>query len=180
MKKALLSAGFVLCVLGFALAGWTGSAPGPDASLYDALARFHGHRCAGSLLGARMGFAAKAALGDKVGKGKLRAVYYAAACPLDGIQMTTGCTLGNGTIEAKGKEERRLVLSVDGVPGSVEATLTPEAAEQARVFKDLSKTAKGLPQRSPERQRAGERMEEILKALASAPEATLVIVSASQ
>ncbi|MBI5441175.1 MAG: formylmethanofuran dehydrogenase subunit E family protein [Deltaproteobacteria bacterium] len=86
---------------------------------------FHGHRCAGSLLGARLGFAAKAALGDNAGKGKVRAVHFSAACPLDGIQVTTGCTLGNSTIEVKDKKEMRLVLSVDGVPGAVEAKPTP-------------------------------------------------------
>lgn len=173
MKKTFLAAGLVLCTLAFAVAGRT-AAPVPDASLYDALAKFHGHRCAGSLL------AAKAALGDKTGKGKVRAAYDAAACPLDGIQVSTGCTLGNGTIESKGKKEMRLVLTVDGVPGAVEAKPTPEATKLGGEFKDLSKKAKELAKGSPERVRIEARMDEVLKTLESAPEEDLVILKVSR
>lgn len=176
MKKAFLPAGLILCALAFAVAG-RAAAAAPDASVYETLGKFHGHRCAGSLLGARLGFAAKAALGDKAGKGKVRAVYDAAACPLDGIQVSTGCTLGNGTIESKGKKEMRLVLTVDGVPGAVEAKATPQATKLGGEFKELSKKARELAKGSAERVKTEARMEEILKTLESAPDEDLVIVT---
>ncbi|MEW6490199.1 MAG: formylmethanofuran dehydrogenase subunit E family protein [Thermodesulfobacteriota bacterium] len=148
------------------------AAPGPGT--YEALATFHGHTCGGSILGARMGAAAKAALGDSATMGKVRAVYYATACPLDGIQVTTGCTLGNGTIEVKDEKEMKLRLTVDGLPGLVEARPTDAALALGKESKDLAKKARELPQGSPQRVTLEARVAEIFAELKAAPDAEVV------
>ena len=63
--------------------------------LYD----FHGHRCPMSTMGARLGIAAMAALGvTKADQFRVEGRYLARNCALDGIQYTTGCTMGNGNL----------------------------------------------------------------------------------
>ncbi|MBI5017842.1 MAG: formylmethanofuran dehydrogenase subunit E family protein [Deltaproteobacteria bacterium] len=153
------------------------TAAAPDAGVFDALHRFHGHRCGGSILGARLGAAARSALGDEVSKGKVRAVYYATGCPLDGIQVTTGSTLGNGTIEVKDRKEMRLRLSVEGVRGAVEARPTELALALGSESKVLTKKAKGLPQGSPERAELEARVAEIFARLETAPDGEVVLTT---
>jgi formylmethanofuran dehydrogenase subunit E len=161
-------------VLVLALLAPTAGAAAPDPGVFEAVSRFHGHRCGGSILGARMGAAAKAALGDKVSKGKVRAVSYSAACAVDGIQVTTGCTLGNGTIEVKDKKEMKLRLAVDGVPGAVEASPTEWASALGKESRDLSKKARELPAGSPERVRLEARVAEIFAQLEAASDEEIV------
>ena len=62
------------------------SAP-PHGEIYTFLERFHGHTCAGSLMGLRLGLAAKEAL---KAKGKLKAKCFLLACPVHGIQVGAG------------------------------------------------------------------------------------------
>ena len=58
------------------------SAPSADPALYELLQKFHGHTCAGSLFGARLGLAAKQALKDAGGTGNFTARYYDLSCPV--------------------------------------------------------------------------------------------------
>ncbi|CAG1001339.1 partial formylmethanofuran dehydrogenase subunit E, partial [Anaerolineae bacterium] len=122
-----------------ALAGTGGSgaraeavAGAPDPGLYDFLARFHGHTCAGSLMGARLGLAAKVALKEAGGEGKLKARYFDHSCPVDGIQVAAGTTLGNKAMEVVNKNEHRLLLTAEKNGRQVEARLTRLAEEKAK------------------------------------------------
>jgi formylmethanofuran dehydrogenase subunit E len=76
----------------------TASSAPPDAEVYTFLERFHGHTCAGSLMGLRLGVAAKEALKEN---GKLKAKCFVLARPVDGIQVGAGTTYGNKALEAE-------------------------------------------------------------------------------
>ena len=162
-------------------AGGAGASPqagaaAPDPALYDFLARFHGHTCAGSLMGARLGLAAKAALKAAGGEGKLKARYFDHSCPVDGIQVTAGTTLGNKAMEVVDKNEHRLLLTAEKNGRQVEARLTRLAEEKAKPTRDLSKKARALPAGSPERQRLEKEIEEVYAWLRTAPDAEVVTV----
>ncbi len=166
-----------------ALAGAGGSgaraeagAGAPDPGLYDVLARFHGHTCAGSLMGARLGLAAKAALKEAGGEGKLKARYFDNSCPIDGIQVAAGTTLGNKAMEVVDRNEHRLLLTAEKNGRQVEARLTKLAEEKAKPTRELSKKARALPAGSPERQRLEKEIEEIFAWFRNAPDAEVVTV----
>lgn len=161
-------------------AGGAGASPqaaaAPDPGLYDFLARFHGHTCAGSLMGARLGLAAKAALKAAGGEGKLKARYFDHSCPVDGIQVTAGTTLGNKAIEVMDKNEHRLLLTAEKNGRQVEARLTKLAEEKAKPTREISKKARALPSGSPERQRLEKEVEEVYAWFRTAPDAEVVTV----
>lgn len=146
--------------------------PSPD--LYAALARFHGHTCAGSLMGARLGLAARAALERAGAGGKLKAQYFSHSCPVDGIQVAAGTTYGNGAIAVQDRDEHRLVLSDEAGGRKVEARVTARAMEKARTSRALAKKARALPAGSPERARLEQEVEAIFAWLRTAPEAEVV------
>ncbi len=78
---------------------------------FDGLYNFHGHRCPMSTMGARLALAAMSALGvGKADQFLIEADYGIKNCALDGIQYTTGCTLGNGNISCSGSGKPLLVL----------------------------------------------------------------------
>lgn len=164
-----------LAVGGTGVRAETGAAT-PDSGLYDVLARFHGHTCAGSLMGARLGLAAKAALKAAGGEGKLKARYLDHSCPVDGIQVAAGTTLGNKAMEVVDKNEHRLLLTAEKNGRQVEARLTKLAEEKAKPTRDLSKKARALPAGSPERQRLEKEVEEIFTWFRTAPDAEVVKV----
>src|SRR5512136_1545214 len=98
MKKTrsfVISGGLVIILLASLYARDLGlnsqsAGPSPDrAEICRFLERFHGHTCPGSLMGLRLGMAAKEAL---KGSGKLRAKCFALSCPVDGIQVGAGTT----------------------------------------------------------------------------------------
>lgn len=148
----------------------------PDPGLYDFLARFHGHTCAGSLMGARLGLAAKAALKAAGGEGKLKATYFDQSCPVDGIQVAAGTTLGNKAMEVVDKNEHRLLLTAEKNGRQVEARLTRLAEEKAKPTRELSKKARALPAGSPERQRLEKEVEDVYAWFRTAPDAEVVTV----
>ena len=62
-------------------------------------ARLHGHYCPGLASGVMAGWAGMKRLGfDNTGMEELLAVVECNNCFVDGIQMTTGCTLGNNAL----------------------------------------------------------------------------------
>ena len=79
-----------------------------DAEMCAFLESFHGHTCAGSLMGLRRGLSAKKAL---KGHGKLKAKTFILACPVDGIQVATGATFGNKTITLEDRNKLYLILT---------------------------------------------------------------------
>lgn len=147
-----------------------------DPGIFEQLEKFHGHTCGGSLMGARLGLAAKAALKAAGGEGKIKARYYNLSCPVDGVQIAAGTTFGNRAIEVEDKGEQRLLLTAEKDNRQVEARLTKLAEEKGTLSRELSKKARELPVRSPERQRLEAEVEEIFTWLRTAPDADVVIV----
>lgn len=145
-----------------------------DRSLYDDLARLHGHRCPMSILGARLGAAALDAVAEG---GRLQARFHHQTCALDGIQVTTHCTAGNGNLQARPQGQHRLLLWREGATAGVEASLTPGALERGKAYARLREEAASLPAGSEERKALEVRMENLLHALEAAPEAELVRVT---
>lgn len=150
----------------------------PSAESYALLEQFHGHVCGGSLFGARLGQAAKDALIAAGGKGKLTARYFDLSCPVDGIQVATGTTYGNGALKVDDRNEHRLILTAEGNKQQVEATLTSKASKQALRSKELSKKARNLPENSAERTKLEAEVEEIISWLSSAPTDDVVVITA--
>ena len=73
----------------------------PVGALVNQLATFYGQACAGSIFGARLGFAASEALKKKGGRGGFRARYYDLSCPAAGTataMMHRPCRIGASTV----------------------------------------------------------------------------------
>ncbi len=144
-----------------------------DPGFFALLARLHGHRCPMSILGARLGWAALAALGERSAPGRLAATYYHQTCALDGIQLATGCTPGNGNLTVLPEGEHRLVLRSDRGE-RVTARLTPRALDLGGAYGALGAEAAALPPQSPDRAALTARREALLRDLEGAPEGALV------
>lgn len=145
--------------------------------LFTVLERFHGHTCGGSLMGARLGLAARAALERAGVEGKLQAQYYnSLSCPVDGIQVMAGTTYGNRALEVQDCGEHRLVLSDEKSGRQVEARITTGAMEKAGASREMAKKARALPVGSPERKKLEQEIETIFAWLKTAPETEVVTV----
>jgi len=146
-------------------------------AMFDQLEAFHGHVCAGSIFGARMGLAAKEALKKAGGTGKFTAKYYDLSCPVDGVQVGAGTTYGNAALVVEDRDEHRLVLTAEGNKRKVEARLTRKAEELGLRSRDLGKKAKALPAGSPERVQLEREIEEIFSWLKTAPDEEVLVVT---
>ncbi|MBN1831653.1 MAG: formylmethanofuran dehydrogenase subunit E family protein [Deltaproteobacteria bacterium] len=122
------------------------SAP-PDAEMCSFLERFHGHTCPGSLMGLRLGLAAKEALNAQ---GRITAKTLMLACSVDGIQVATGATIGNRALTLEDRGEMALILTDVQTDKQVEARLTQEAMNRAKIFRELSGNARTMDDGSPE------------------------------
>ncbi|MDD2733673.1 MAG: formylmethanofuran dehydrogenase subunit E family protein [Desulfuromonadaceae bacterium] len=149
----------------------------PMPALFSQLEAFHGHVCAGSIFGARIGLAAKEALKRAGGTGKFVAQYYDLSCPVDGVQVGAGTTYGNAALAVEDRDEHRLVLTAEGNKRKVEARLTKKAEELGLKSRDLGKKAKALPAGSPERVQFEREIEEIFSWLKTAPDEEVVVVT---
>lgn len=150
----------------------------PSTSLYAQLESFHGHVCAGSLFGARLGLAARETLTAAGGTGKFKAHYYDLSCPVDGIQLGAGTTYGNKAISVTDRDEHRLVLTAEGNGMWVEAKLTPRAEEMGLKSRELGKRAKALPAGTPAREQLEREIDTVYTWLKTAPAVEIVILSA--
>jgi formylmethanofuran dehydrogenase subunit E len=148
------------------------SAP-PDAEIYTFLERFHGHTCAGSLMGLRLGLAAKEAL---KGHGKLKAKCFVLACPVDGIQVGAGTTYGNKALEVEDRNELYLILTDVESGRQVEARLTKKAEEMGKNIRDLSSKSGSYTPGSPEQVRFQEEKNAILDWFRTAPDLEVVTI----
>lgn len=153
----------------------TGTKPVP--AMFSQLETFHGHVCAGSIFGARMGLAAKGELKKAGGTGKFTARYYDLSCPVDGVQVGAGTTYGNAALAVEDRDEHRLVLTAAGNKRKVEARLTRKAEEFGLKSRDLGKKAKALTAGSPERVQLERETEEIFSWLKTAPDEEVVVVT---
>lgn len=145
--------------------------------LYSQLENFHGHVCAGSIFGARLGLAAREALKAAGGTGKFTARYYDLSCPVDGIQVAAGTTYGNKALTVQDRDEHRLILTAEGNKRSVEARLTKKAEDIGLRSRDLGDKVKSLPANAPERVALEREVEEIYTWLKIAPVDDVVIVT---
>lgn len=153
------------------------AAPSPDPAVYELLQQFHGHSCAGSLCGARLGLAARQALKEAGGTGRFTARYYDLSCPVDGIQLTTGSTYGNRQLTVDDRDEQRLILTASGNKRQVEARLTEKAAAVGEQSLKLKRQAAALLLSSPERRQLEEEIESLYTWLKTAPDAEVVVVT---
>ncbi len=149
----------------------------PTPALYSQLESFHGHVCAGSIFGARIGLAAKEALKAAGGTGKFSAQYYELSCPVDGIQLAAGTTYGNKALTVEDRDEHRLVLTAEENKLAVEAKLTKRAEEMGIKGRDLRKKAKALPASAPERLQLEQEVEEVYLWLKNTPADEVVTVT---
>ncbi|MDF1555387.1 MAG: formylmethanofuran dehydrogenase subunit E family protein [Deferrisomatales bacterium] len=176
-KPLIHLASAVVVALGLALVAqislvWAAE-PAPE--FYDRLEQMHGHTCGGSLMGARLGFAARRALQEAGATGKVKATYYDHSCPVDGIQLAAGTTYGNRAIEVVDRDEHRLVLTPAEGP-RVEARITESALDRVKPSRALAKEARKLPQGSPERAELERQVAAIFDWLRTAPESDVVVV----
>ncbi len=91
---------------------------------------FHGHLGPFAVIGYRMGLAANRELGESAMK--KRAVVYSGrktpmSCMIDGIQLSSGCTMGKGNISVEDKGEPRSMFS------NREGTVSVEISLQEKV-----------------------------------------------
>ncbi len=145
----------------------------PDPEIYKFLERFHGHTCPGSLMGLRLGMAAKDAL---KGHGKLKAKCFVLACPVDGIQVGAGTTYGNKALEVEDRNELYLVLTDADSGRRVEARLTQKAEEMGKSYRDLSASIRSAAAGSPERTRLEKDREAVLDWFRTAPDSDVVTI----
>lgn len=123
------------------------SSGGVPPELFEEIYRRHGHRCPMSTLGGRLGYAAIRHLAAGPEE-DLLAIYHIRTCALEGIGVSTGCTLaaGNLRVREEGRHALTLVRRQDGA--GVEATLREEALaiawEYRRVSELLERERPGL------------------------------------
>ena len=150
----------------------------PDRELFAALERLHGHRCPMSILGARLGWAARSALGvDTDAWRRLRCHYHHRTCAVDGIQLATQCTAGNGNLEVLAEGDHRLVLTAVDDGRRVEARPTVLALQQGRRYGELRAHAETLPADSDAQRAVHAEIAALLDHLATAPQHELVAVT---
>jgi formylmethanofuran dehydrogenase subunit E len=129
-----------------------------------------------SILGARLGLAALQHLGGGRPGRRLSARYLHQTCALDGIQLATSCTLGNGNLQIDAKGEHRLLLWDPETREQARVRLTPEALETGRRYGEMRRSLEGLAPDSSERPALEERMEGLLHDLEAAPTPSLVAI----
>jgi len=149
----------------------------PVGALVNQLATFYGQACAGSIFGARLGFAASEALKKKGGRGGFRARYYDLACPAEATQPSCGHGYGNNALTEQNWGKHRLVLTSEANKCAVEARLTRKAEEMGLVSHDLLGKINALPASSPERLLLEREVEEIYVWLGTAPADEVVLVT---
>jgi len=148
------------------------SAP-PNAEMCAFLEKFHGHICPGSLMGLRLGLAAKEALNAQ---GRIEAKTFLLACHVDGIQVGAGTTYGNRALTVEDRNELYLILTDVKSGKKVEARLTEEAMEEGKGFRELSAKYRSLEAGSPEQLAVKKEIDDILNWYRTAPDSEVVTV----
>jgi len=95
--------------------------------------RVHGHVCPLVLLGARQARVASALLSGRMGTGRAFAFARSRACALDGIQLFSGCTLGNGNLVLLRGNDFSLTLTHEGAQRAVRVTPDPGLVREIRL-----------------------------------------------
>jgi formylmethanofuran dehydrogenase subunit E len=149
----------------------------PAAALLNQLATFYGHVCAGSIFGARLGFAASEVLKNKGATGGFRARYYDLTCPVDDPHLVAITSCGCNSMAVPNRGEHRLVLTSDVAKCAVEARLTRKAEEMGIRSRNLVERIHDLPPGAAERLVLEEKVEEIYTWLGTAPADEVVLIT---
>jgi formylmethanofuran dehydrogenase subunit E len=144
-----------------------------DTVIYSFLEKFHGHTCPGSLMGLRLGLAAKEAL---KAKGKMKAKCFVLACPVDGIQVGAGTTYGNKALEVEDRNELYMILTDVENGRQVEAHLTKKAEEMGNNFRDISGKVRTYSAGSPEKLQLEKERDAILDWFRTAQDSEVVSI----
>jgi formylmethanofuran dehydrogenase subunit E len=130
-------------------------------------ARLHGHYCPGLAFGVVAGRAGMKRLGfDNTGMEELVAVVECNNCFVDGIQMTTGCSLGNNALIYKDLGKTAVTIMSRKTGCAVRIALKPrqwdreDSSELDREAADLFRRIVKERQQDPE---ASKRMQELFR-----------------
>ena len=145
--------------------------PAPETCAF--LEQFHGHTCAGSLMGLRLGLVAEEAMGDH---GKLKAKCSLLACPVDGIQIGAKATYGNKALEVEDKDELCLILTDIQSGRQVEARLTEKAVEMGKRFREFSGKARSYKAGSHGQHEARKEADDVLDWFRTAADTDVVSI----
>lgn len=123
--------------------------------------RFHGHRCWASAAGVRVGLAALRALGvRRAGGTQLYAILetgeeHGGMCFGDGVQYTTGCTLGKGNIRKQPLGKLAVTLIDKATDQAVRVSYKPTLQKQIAESAFMQQRAAGVsPDEIPEADQA--------------------------
>ena len=119
--------------------------------------QFHGHRCWASVAGVRVGLAALRALGvPRSGGTQLYAILetgeeHGGMCFGDGVQYTTGCTLGKGNIRKQPLGKLAATLIDKATDRAVRVSYKPTLQRQIAASAFMQQRAAGIsPDEIPE------------------------------
>jgi len=128
---------------------------------------FHGHLGPFLVIGVRMGIIGLQRLGARRGDAQLRVAVSVEpsvpfSCVIDGVQVTTRCTVGNGKLKLR--DSPREISATFEVSGGKRVTVTLNPAELTELKRTLLKTA------------TPEKLEETARVVASMPEKDLFMI----
>jgi len=137
------------------------------AALLRQAARLHGHYCPGLAFGVKAGHAALQRLGfENTGMEELVAVVECNNCFVDGVQMTTGCSLGNNALIYKDLGKTAVTIMSRKTGSAVRIALKPRqwereyASDKDKEAADLFRQVVKERQKDPE---ASRRMKELFR-----------------
>ena len=93
------------------------------------LKKFHGHLGPYLVIGYRMGLIANRKLGEDAFAKRALAMTGTTppiSCMIDGVQLSSGCTLGKGNIAVEDRKEPRVIFTSKAGDRSIEIILRPE------------------------------------------------------
>jgi formylmethanofuran dehydrogenase subunit E len=110
----------------------------PTTTLSDSdlevIERFHGHICSMVLLGARMVRAASDLLPEGDGDRSLPFAFFRGyGCAVDGVQIMSGCTWGNGNLTLLRGADFSLLLTVENSPKAIKMAPLPDILSDIRT-----------------------------------------------
>jgi formylmethanofuran dehydrogenase subunit E len=143
--------------------------------LLDAL-KFHGHRCWASVAGVRAGLAALRELGvNRSGGRQLHAFVeigeeHGGICFGDGVQYTTGCTLGKGNLEKTPYGKLAVTIIERASNRAIRISYKPTLQKQIGASAFMTKRGQGIePDAIPEPEQM-----ELVNLIWDAPEAEVL------
>ncbi|MGC1952429.1 MAG: FmdE family protein [Gammaproteobacteria bacterium] len=145
--------------------------------LLDAL-KFHGHRCWASVAGVRAGLAALRELGvNRSGGRQLHGFVeigeeHGGICFGDGVQYTTGCTLGKGNLEKTPYGKLAVTLIERASNRAIRISYKPTLQKQIGASAFMTKRGQGIePDAIPEPEQM-----ELVNLIWDAPEAEVLAI----